>query len=485
MVFVGKLRYLIASSLLVFALFFQGISNAETSFSSIAVEGNYRIETSTILSYADIPLNSNVTDASVNEALQRLVATELFENVEIKVDDKSVRILVREFPMINEISVEGNNLLDDEKLIDLILSEPLKVYNSTLAASDADKIAKAYGSLGRIAAEVNPVIIRRSDNRVDLVFEIFEGKVVEIKRLSFVGNRNFSDSRLRRVLETKQAGILRQFRTNDVFSEDRIELDKQLLADFYSSRGYIDFKLLSTTSALTRQRDGFYVTFKIDEGFSFALGNISITSAIDGVNTEDFLPVLKLNSGEVFSPILIDAAMVRLETFASDRGFNFLRVNPIIDRQDDTRTLDITFELVRGPRIFVERIDIKGNSNTIDRVIRQQFNTVEGDPFNPRQIRLAAARINALRFFEPIKIETRSGSDEQKIVVDVEVEEVPTGSLTFGASYGQSVGLGGNLKVEQRNLLGRGQRLSLAFDTSANSGQQVLVLVSQNSWGEI
>ena len=274
---------------------------------------------------------------------------------------------------------------------------------------------------------------------------------------------------MRRVLETKQAGILRQFRTNDVFSEDRIELDKQLLADFYSSRGYIDFKLLSTTSALTRQRDGFYVTFKIDEGFSYALGNISITSAFDGINIEDFLPVLKLNSGEVFSPILIDAAMVRLETFASDRGFNFLRVNPIIDRQDDTRTLDITFELVRGPRIFVERIDIKGNSNTIDRVIRQQFNTVEGDPFNPRQIRLAAARINALRFFEPIKIETRSGSDEQKIVVDVEVEEVPTGSLTFGASYGQSVGLGGNLKVEQRNLLGRGQRLSLAFDTSANS----------------
>ena len=469
MVRAGKIRYAMASSFLFVILLFNWSIKAETSFSSISVKGNYRIETSTILSYADIPLNSIVTDAEVNEALQRLVATELFENVEIKVDDKIVNILVKEFPMINEISIEGNDSLDDEKLIDLISSKPLRVYNSTLAANDADKIANAYSSVGRIAAEVNPVIIRRSDNRVDLVFEVFEGKVVEIKRLSFVGNRNFSDSRLRRVLETKQAGLLRQFIKKDVFSEDRIELDKQLLADFYSSRGYIDFKLLSTTSALTRQRDGFFVTFKIDEGFSYSIGNLSIRSEIDGIDDQDYLPILKLERGMVFSPTLVDAAMVRIEEIANDSGLNFVRVNPIIDRQDDTRTLDITFELVRGPRIFVERIDIKGNSNTIDRIIRQQFDTVEGDPFNPRQIRLAAARINALGFFEPIKLETRSGSDEQKIIIDVEVEEVPTGSLTFGASYGQSVGLGGNLKVEQRNLLGRGQRLSLAFDSSSNS----------------
>ena len=276
---------------------------------------------------------------------------------QIKVDDKIVNILVKEFPMINEISIEGNDSLDDEKLIDLISSKPLRVYNSTLAANDADKIANAYSSVGRIAAEVNPVIIRRSDNRVDLVFEVFEGKVVEIKRLSFVGNRNFSDSRLRRVLETKQAGLLRQFIKKDVFSEDRIELDKQLLADFYSSRGYIDFKLLSTTSALTRQRDGFFVTFKIDEGFSYSIGNLSIRSEIDGIDDQDYLPLLKLERGMVFSPTLVDAAMVRIEAIANDSGLNFVRVNPIIDRQDDTRTLDITFELVRGPRIFVERID--------------------------------------------------------------------------------------------------------------------------------
>jgi len=466
---IGKIIYTATLSLILIFLLSRFTLRADTSFSSIEVNGNYRIETSTILSYVDIPINSKVTDDEINAALQRLVATDLFENVELNVDNNVIRIVVKEFPMINEVSIEGNDHLDDEKLSDLISSKPLKVYNSKLAESDADKIAEAYSSVGRIAADVKPVIIRRSDNRVDLVFEVFEGKVVEVKRLSFVGNRNFSDNRLRRVLETKQAGILRQFRTNDVYSEDRIELDKQLLSDFYSSRGFIDFKLLSATSALTRQRDGFFVTFKIEEGFSYSIGNVKITSKIDGINSSDFLPFLGIKSGMVFSPTVVDAAMVRVEKIASDQGLNFVRVNPIIDRQNETRTLDINFELVRGPRIFVERIDIKGNSNTLDRVIRQQFDTVEGDPFNPRQIRLAAARINALRFFEPINIETRPGSDDQKVIIDLEVEEVPTGSLTFGASYGQSVGLGGNLKIEQRNLLGRGQRLSLAFDTSANS----------------
>ena len=205
------------------------------------------------------------------------------------------------------------------------------------------------------------------------MFEVFEGQVIEVSRLSFIGNRNFSDRRLRRVLQTKQAGLLRKFRTNDTFAEDRIELDKQLLRDFYSSRGYIDFKVLSATSVLTRQRDVFFVTFKIDEGFSYSLGDISVSSNLPGIQPEGFYEIINLKSGATFSPIHIDDAISRAEKLASDKGFNFIRVDPIVDRNDVTRTLDVTFNLVRGPRIFVERIDISGNSTTIDRVIRQQF----------------------------------------------------------------------------------------------------------------
>jgi len=443
--------------------------SAETSYQKITVEGNYRIETSTIKSYADIPLNTPISKSDINEALKRLVESKLFANVEIRAENKTVEIIVKEFPMINEISFEGNDSLNDDQLLALISSEPLKVYNSTIAAADADNIAKAYGSVGRISADVKPFIIRRSDNRVDLVFEVFEGKVIEIRKLSFVGNRNFSDSRLRRVLQTKQAGLLRRFKSNDVFSEDRIELDKQLLRDFYTSRGYIDFKILSVTSALTRQRDSFFVTFKIEEGFPYSIGEVTISSNLSAIKSADFQEILNLKSGIPFSPSLIDAAMIRAERFATESGMSFVRVDPNIDRNDDDRTLDINFNFFKGKKLFVERIDISGNSTTIDRVIRQQFDTVEGDPFNPRQIRESVARINSLRFFEPVNLDTKAGSDEEKVILDVKVKEVPTGSLSFGASYGQTVGLGGNLKIEQRNLLGRGQRLSLALDTSENS----------------
>lgn len=442
---------------------------ADTSFNSVAVIGNFRIETSTILTFADVPLNTPMTDSQINRSLQRLVDSKLFESVELDIINSQLKIIVKEFPTINKISIEGNKRLDDEQLIKLISSKPLKVYSNAMATADAEKLAEAYSAVGRITAEVKPFIIRRSDNRIDLVFEIFEGQVIEVTRLSFVGNRNFSDSRLRRVLQTRQAGLLRKFKSNDTFSEDRIELDKQLLRDFYSSRGYIDFKLLSATSALTRQRDGFFVTFKIEEGFSYSLGKISVSSELQGINLDEFSNILKLKPGMTFSPTHIDTEIARAEKLATQKGLNFIRVDPIIDRNDETHTLDVTFKFVMGERIFVERIDITGNTTTIDRVIRQQFNTAEGDPFNPRNIREAAARINALRFFEPVSLSSRVGSDDKKLIIDLNVKEIPTGSLTFGASYGQSAGFGGNIKVEQRNLLGRGQKLSLSLDTSTNS----------------
>jgi len=442
---------------------------ADTSFTSIEVNGNYRIETATILSIADTPLNVPLSDSDVNGSLQRLMSSKLFEKVEFKIDNLVLKIAVKEFPTINAISIEGNKQLKDEQLIKLISSKPLKVYSTSLATSDAERIAEAYSNLGRITAEVKPFIIRRSDNRVDLVFEVFEGQVIEVTRLSFIGNRNFSDRRLKRVLETKQAGLLRQFSYNDTFAKDRIELDKQLLRDFYSLRGYIDFQVLSTTSVLTRQRDGFFVTFKIDEGFSYTLGDISVSSNLSGVELEGFSEIINLKPGVAFSPKYINEAVSRVEKLANDKGFNFIRVNPIVVRNDSTRTLDVTFDLVRGPKVFVERIDISGNSTTIDRVIRQQFDTVEGDPFNPRHIREASARINSLRFFEPVSVNSKPGSDDNNIIIDLKVKEVPTGSLTFGASYSQATGFGGAIKIEQRNLLGRGQSLSLSIDTAANT----------------
>jgi outer membrane protein insertion porin family len=322
---------------------------------------------------------------------------------------------------------------------------------------------------GRIAATVTPKIIRRSDNRVDLVFEIQEGKVVEVERLAFVGNRAYSDRRLRQVLETKQAGILRTFIRADTFIADRIELDKQLLRDFYASRGFVDFEVLDASSELARERDGFFVTFTIYEGQSFRVGTVSTISEIEGVDPEEFAAVSRLRSGVTYSPAVIDNNIARMENLALRNGLNFVRVEPRITRNDRDLTLDVQFVLVRGPRIFVERIDIEGNTTTLDEVIRREFRTVEGDPFNPREIRQSAERIRALGFFSDAQVEAEPGSAADQVVVNVDVEEQPTGSLTLGLSYSVNDGVGVNLGFSEANFLGRGQALSLGISTASDN----------------
>ena len=296
-------------------------------------------------------------------------------------------------------------------------------------------IAEAYATEGRIAARVTPTIIRRSDNRVDLVFEIFEGDNVEIERITFTGNREFSDRRLRRVLATKQAGVFRSLVRADTLVEDRIEFDKQVLRDFYLSRGYIDFRTNSVNAELTEERDGYFLVFDIQEGQRFKIGQISVVSEFSGADEESFRAAVATKSGEWYSPSLIEQDIARMERQGINDGLDFLRVEPRIVRDERNLAINVEYVLTRGPRIFVERIDIEGNTTTLDRVIRNQFRSVEGDPFNPREIREAAERIRALGFFTEADVQAREGSTPDQVIVDVDVEEQPTGSLTFGASF--------------------------------------------------
>lgn len=432
-------------------------------FSSIVVEGNQRIETSTILSFAGLETGAAVSPAQINDAYQRLVATGLFEEVALIPAGGRLLIEVKEYPTINRINVEGNKRLKDDALLALVTSQPRRTYSPAQAEADAAAIVEAYRQAGRYSAEVKPVIIRRSDNRIDLVFEVFEGKVIEIQRLSFVGNRNFSDRRLRRVLSTKQAGFFRQFVRQDTFVADRIEFDKQVLRDFYQSRGFIDFQVLSVTSEIARERNGFFLTFKVREGQSYKFGQITTSSDLSEIDTDDFQAVIRAKPGVTYSPEVVETIIERMETLATQKGLNFIRVEPRVTRDDKALTLDLEFVVSRGPRVFVERIDIEGNTTTLDRVVRRQFKTVEGDPFNPREIRAAADRIRALRFFSKSEVRSREGSSPDRLIIDVDVEEQNTGTLSFGASYSGSSGFGGQISLSERNFLGRGQFVSVVL----------------------
>ncbi len=447
------------------------------TITSVEINGNERIEDATVLSFLNLPQGQAVSAAQLNDGFQRLQQSGLFETVDIVPAGNRLIVTVKEFPTINRINIEGNERLSDEDLLPILQSQSRRVYNPATAEADAAALTEGYRQAGRVAATVTPRIIPRSNNRVDLVFEVTEGRVTEVERISFVGNRAFSDRRLRRVVESKQAGIFRAVISSDTFIADRIAFDRQLLNDFYLSRGYVDFQVLSATPELTRQRDAFFVTFNVREGQQFRFGEITTTSGLSEIDPQVYQDVNKIKSGMIYSPARIENTITRMERLAIQQGLDFIRVEPRISRNDADLTLDVEFSVIRGPRVFVERIDIEGNATTLDRVVRRQFRTVEGDPFNPREIRDAAERIRALNFFTNADVNTRQGSAPDQVIVDVDLEETTTGTLGFGASFGSENGVGFNVNFSERNFLGRGQTFAFSFDTASDTQNTSITFV--------
>ena len=441
----------------------------DLTFSNVTIEGNDRVDAATILSFLGIARGEALTAGQLNDASQRLTNSGLFESVALVPQGGNLIVRVQEYPIVNVISFEGNRRLDDEQLAEAISTESRRIFSPSKAEADAAAIAEIYRVTGRIAATVTPKVIRRDDNRVDLVFEIAEGRVVEVERLSFTGNRAFSDRRLRQVLESKQAGLLRTVVQADTFVAERLELDKQLLRDFYLSRGYVDFEVVDASAEITQERDATFVTFAVREGRPFTIGAVDVVSEVEGVDAAAYRELVRLRPGVTYSPALIENNVARLEALALRQGLNFVQIEPRIDRNDQGQALNVTFAVVRGQRVFVERIDIEGNTTTLDQVIRRQFRTVEGDPLNPREVRRAAERIRALGFFANATVDAEGGSTPDQVVVNVDVEEQPTGALSFGVSYGASAGVAFNVGLTETNFLGRGQGLAVNVSTGTSN----------------
>jgi outer membrane protein insertion porin family len=442
-------------------------AQATAVFSRIDVAGNVRIASDTIRSIAGISSGDSVSPGQINGATQNLNASGLFESVDVRPEGGRLIIDVVEHPTINLIRVEGNKKIKDEPLLELLHSKSRRAFSPTLAEADAKTIAEAYSVTGRLAATVTPRIIRRSDNRVDLVFEVKEGKITEIGRVTVIGNRIFSDRRLKRVLATKQAGLLRSIVKGDTYIEDRIEVDKQRLRQFYSKRGYIDFQVQSTTAEFAKQRNSFQVTYTIQEGQKFDFGDISIISLESDIDAEEYLKLNTIKTGSTYIASQIDTVLERIDHQAALGGKNFVQSAPRITRNDADQTLDVEISIVRGVRRFVERIDIEGNSTTLDRVIRGKFNTVEGDTFNQREVRQATNRIRKTGFFSSVDVQTREGSTPEQIILDVNLEEQSTGTLGFGITASSDSGLGVAINVQERNFLGRGQSVGASLAISS------------------
>ena len=441
------------------------VSANEFRLNSIAVKGNNRISNAAIVNYSRLILNKQVSSEELNAAYTKILNTGLFKEVSFKQVDRNLIITVEEYPTINEISFEGNKKFTDEKLSSYIETRSRYVFSPKALEADVAELKNVYRNSGRLSARINPKVIKLSDNRVDLIFEIYEGSIVEIEKINFVGNRNFSDRRLRRVLSSKQAGLFRKIISRDNLIDEKIFLDKKLLSDFYKNRGFANFQINDVSSELSEEKDGFFITYNITEGPQFSIGKIKFNSDLKELVPSTFAGFIDLNSGEIYSPDAIRKNISSLEEKLQARGFEFVRVKPILTPNMTDLTMDVELLFEKRERLFVERIDISGNTATLDRVVRRQFFIVEGDPFSQRKIKAAENRIRSLGLFSDVSVNVLPGSEDTQVVIDVEVVEQPTGSLTFGAGYSNESGLGGIIEYGERNFLGRGQTLSFAIKT--------------------
>ena len=435
------------------------------SFSSISVEGNKRLSDEAIVNYSRLVIGNNISSEDLNDAYRKIVSTGLFKNVSFKQSNQKLVISVTEYPTVNEISFEGNKKFTDEKLSSFIETKSRFVFAPKTLENDVEELQKVYKNSGRILASIQPKVINLPDNRVNLVFEVYEGSVVEIEKINFVGNRTFSDRKLRGVLRTKQAGFFRKIIQKDNLIDEKISLDKKLLTEFYKNRGFADFKINDVNVELSEERDGFFITYNITEGPQFSLGKIDFTSAVKELNATNFISVTNLKSGEVYSPTDVQSNISKLEENLQAVGFEFIRVRPTLTRNMSRLTIDLDFVFEKSDKLFIERIDISGNTATLDRVVRRQFFIIEGDPFSFREIKAAEDRIRSLGLFSDSSVKVLPGSRDSLVVIDVKVIERPTGSLTFGAGYSSAAGLGGLIEYGEKNFLGRGQALSFAINT--------------------
>jgi outer membrane protein insertion porin family len=467
-----KSRVLIAWTLVFLSILWVLPSSAQAQtfrFSTVVVEGNAQIDDETIAGFARIARTRSMSAAELNAAYQRVVATGFFRSVDFAPAGNRLVIRVQEYPLLNQVALEGNRRLRDEQLREVIRSRPGGVYSPNQAESDANAIAEAYAAAGRLSARVTPRIIERPNGRVDLAFEIREGRVVEIQRISFVGNRSFSDRRLRGAVEASQAGRLSTLFQVDNFNEGRIARGRQTLQDFYLSRGYLDAQVTAATTEITRERDGAFVTYTIREGQQYRFGRQTVISELPGIDPAAYQAAMSNRAGTLFTPTALESLIQQVERVGYQSGERFLRAEPRLTRNERDGTIDVVLALVRGPRVFIERIDVQGNETTQDQVIRRQFQVSEGDPLNPREIREAAARIQELGYFSDVRVNPVQGSAPDQAVVDVQVEETTTGTLGFGLSYGANDGVGGNIQYSEQNFLGRGQQLSATISTLRNA----------------
>ena len=466
-------RFLLASVL--FTTIIVGLlSHTNSSWSdtgkitSIEVLGTQRIDPETVISYSNLKVGDQSDPDKLDTALKILFKTGLFADVDfVKVGEKLV-INVIENPVINRVAFEGNKRIESKDLELELQLKPRLVFTRTKVQQDIQRLLTLYRLSGRFAAQIVPKIIKLEQNRVNLVFEIDEGPLSKIRNISFIGNKDFSDAELSSIIHTKEYAFWRILTSTDTYDPDRLSYDRELLRRFYLNRGYVDFKVLSAVAELTPDQKDFVVTFSIDEGERYKFGKMSLTSNLKGLQEKQLSSYLITREGDWYTAKAVNETIDSISDQLGVLGFAFVKVRPVSDRRQKERLVNLNYTISKTRRVFLERIDIEGNLRTLDKVVRREFDIVEGDAFNISKLRRAKRRIRNLGFFAKTNVKRVMGKSEESTIIKVQIEEKSTGEISFGVGFSSLDGPLANVGIRERNLLGRGQDLNFNFQGSAS-----------------
>jgi outer membrane protein insertion porin family len=426
------------------------------TIASIKVEGNQRIETATVLSYMLVQPGDPFDPDRLDRSLKTLYATGLFQDVRLARDGNTLIVHVVENPLVNRVAFEGNHKLTDDQLRSELQIKPRAVFTPSLAEEDRQHILDMYAKRGFYNATVNPQVIRLDQNRVDVVFQINDGSITLISKIVFVGNKAFSEDRLSEVINSRESRWWRFLSTSDEYDADRLSFDKELLRRFYLKNGYIDFDVVDAKAELAPDRSGFFLTFAVREGVRYRVDKIDIASHLRNLTGDELRGDLQIESGDWYDGDAIGRSVEAMEKDVHNRGYSFVEVKPRIAKHPDKQTVDLAFDVNEGPRVYVERIDIVGNTRTKDKVIRREFRLAEGDPYSNEAQRLSRQRLQDLNYFNSVNIAQSPGSTPDKTVLTTTVDEKATGELSLGGGYSTDAGALLDVGLSERNMIGTG-----------------------------
>jgi outer membrane protein insertion porin family len=443
------------------ALIFSATAALAQEVQAIKVEGNQRIEASTIETYLGLERGSNASPYDLDLAFKRLYDTGFFSDIRIAREGGTVIVKVTENPSINRVVFEGNDRISTEDLEKEITLRARSIYSRTRVQQDLKRLLDVYRRSGRYSAEITPKIIPLEQNRIDLVYEINEGPEATIRKITFIGNEAFSASQLETVITSETTTWYKFLSDNDKYDPDRLLFDQEVLRRFYFENGFADFKVVSAIAELSPTRDAFYVTFTVEEGPVYRFGKISTETTLDEKKVGNLKGFITTRTGEIYNATEIEASIDAMVAALGDKGFAFVDIDPVSKRNTKEKTIDLTYKISEGPRVYVDRITIFGNVRTLDEVIRREFRLSEGDAYSTSKLKRSEERLNRLGFFEKVVVQNTPGDAPDKTNIDVEVQEKSTGEVTFGAGFSTADGALLDAGIKERNFLGRGQEVTL------------------------